>query len=103
MLTRLKLKREESKFVEARGSQSEPQQRRGIFPYYPLPSSPSKEAEEALSMPPEEEEIHEEVDPKEEERVFRKAFVDMTEMVRILYQERNEKLEGEGSKIHKEG
>ena len=43
------------------------------------------------------------MDPKEEERVFRKAFLDMTEMVRILYQERNEKLEGEGSKLHKEG
>ena len=27
----------------------------------------------------------------------------MTEMVRILYQERNDKLEGEGSKLHKEG
>ena len=27
----------------------------------------------------------------------------MTEMVRVLYQERNERLEGEGPKIHKEG
>ena len=42
-------------------------------------------------------EIHEEVDPKEEDKVFRKAFLDMTEMVRIIYQERNERLEGEGS------
>ena len=48
-------------------------------------------------------EIHEEFDPKEEERVFKKAFLDMTEMVRILYQEMNEKLQGEGSKLHKEG
>ena len=54
-------------------------------------------------MPNEEGEIHEEVDPKEEERVFGKAFLDMTEMVRILYQERNERLEGERSKLHKEG
>ena len=54
-------------------------------------------------MPPEEEEIHEEVDPKEDERVFRKAFLDMTEMVRVIYQERNERLEGEGSKLHKVG
>ena len=54
-------------------------------------------------MPQEEGEIHEEVDPNEEERVFRKAFLDMTDMVRILYQERNERLEGEGSKLHKEG
>ena len=48
-------------------------------------------------------EIHEEVDPKEEERVFRNTFLDLTEMVRVIYHERNEKLEGEGSKIHKEG
>ena len=103
MLTRLKLKRGEGKLVEARGSQSEPEQRREIFPHSPPPRSPPKEVEVALSMPPEEGEIHEEVDPKEEERVFRKAFLDMTEMVRILYQERNENLEGEGSKLHKEG
>ena len=43
------------------------------------------------------------MDPKEEERVFRKAFLDMNEMVRVLYQERNERIEGEGSKLHKEG
>lgn len=89
--------------MEERGSQSEPQQRRERFPHSPPPSSPPKEIEEAISMPPGEEEIHEEVDPKEEERVFRKAFLDMTEMVRVLYQERNEILEGEWSKIHKEG
>ena len=35
--------------------------------------------------------------------MFRKAFLDLTEMVRVLYQERNERLEGEGSKLHKEG
>ena len=92
MLARLKLKREEGKLVEARGSQREPQQRRGILPHYPPPSSPPKEAEEAISMPPGEEKIHEEVDPKEEERVFRKEFLDMTEMVRVLYQERNIRL-----------
>ena len=88
MLTRLKLKRGEGKLVEARGSQSEPQQRREILPHSPPPSSPPKEAKAALSMLSEEEEIHEEVDPKEEERVFRKEFLDMTKMVRILYQER---------------
>ena len=37
------------------------------------------------------------MDPKEEERVFRKEFLNMIEMVRVLYQERNERLEGEGS------
>ena len=103
MLTRLKLKRGEGKLVEARCSQSEPQQRREILPHFPPPSSPPKEAEEAISMHLGEEETHEEVDPKEEERVFRKAFLDITEMVRVLYQDRNERIEGEGSKLHKEG
>ena len=54
------------------------------MPQYPPPSSPPKEAEAPLSMPHEEVEIHEEVDSKEEERVFRKEFLDMTEMVKIL-------------------
>ena len=70
------------------------------MPQSPPPSSPHKEEEAPLSMSHREGEIHEEIDPKEEEWVFRKAFLDMTEMVRILYQERNERLEGEGSKIH---
>ena len=100
MLTRLKIKRGEGKLVEARGSQSEPQQRRAILPHSPPPSSPPREAKATSSMPPGEEETHEEVDPKEEERVFRKTFLDMNEMVRVLYQERNEILEGEGSKLH---
>ena len=103
MLTRLKLRRGEGKLVEARGSQSEPQQRRARLPHSPPTISPPKEAEATLSMPSEEEEIHEEVDPKEEERVYRKAFLDLTEMVKILYQERNEKLEEERYKLHKEG
>ena len=45
-------------------------------------------------MSSKEEEIHEVFDPEVEERVFRKAFLDMNEMVRVLYQERNERLEG---------
>ena len=72
MLTRLKLKRGEGKLVEPRGSQSEPQQRRARLPHSPPPKSPPKEVEEALSMPLGEGEIHEEMDPKEEERVYRK-------------------------------
>ena len=55
MLTRLKTKRGEGKLVEERGSQSEPQQRRAILPYSPPSSSPPKEVEEAISMPPGEE------------------------------------------------
>ena len=73
------------------------------MPQSPPPSSPPKEVEAALTVSHREGEIHEEVDPKEEERVFRKEFLNTTEMVRILYQERNERLEGEGSKLHKEG
>ena len=73
------------------------------MPISPPSISPPREAEEAISMSTREGEISEDIDPKEEERVFRKAFLDMTEMVRILYQERNERLEGEGSKIHMEG
>ena len=52
MLTRLNIKRGEGKLVEARGSQSEPQQRRARLPHSPPPSSPPKEVEEAISMPP---------------------------------------------------
>ena len=66
MLTRLKLKRGEGKLVEARGSQSEPQKMRARLPHSPPPSSPLKELEEAISMLSGEEEIHEEVYPKEE-------------------------------------
>ena len=69
MLTRLKLKRGERKLVEARGSKSEPQQRRARLPHSLPPISPPKEEEATSSMPPGEEEIHEEMDPKEEERV----------------------------------
>ena len=35
--------------------------------------------------------------------MYRKAFLDLTEMLRVLYQERNEKLEGESYKLHNEG
>ena len=89
--------------MEAEVYQKEPKQRREILPQSPPPISPPKEVEAPLSMPHEEGEIHEEIDPKEEERLFRKKFVDMTKMVRILYQEMNERLEGEGSKLQKEG
>ena len=73
------------------------------MPLSPPSISPQREAEEAISMNLGEGKIPEEFDPKEEERVFKKEFLDLTEMVRVLYQERNEILEGEGSKLHKEG
>ena len=74
--------------VEAGGSQKDPNKRRARFPQSPPPSSPPKVAEVPLSMPHEEGEIYDEVDHKEEERVFRKAFLDMTDMVRVLYQKK---------------
>ena len=42
------------------------------------------------------------MDPKEEERVFRKYFLDMAKMVRILYQDRNDRIAGEGSRNQRE-
>ena len=93
MLTRLKLKRGEGNFVSA---QTNPQPRRVIEP-------PPRALEASTSMSSSEGETPEEMDPKEEERVFRIAFLDMTKMVRILYQERNDRIAGEGSKNKKEG
>ena len=91
MLTRLKLKRGEGHLVSV---QSNPQPRRVREP------SP-RALEAATRMSSREGEAPEEMDPKEEERVFQKAFLDMTEMVRILYQERNDRIVGEGSKNQK--
>ena len=93
MLTRLKLKRGEGNLVSA---QTNPQPRSVKEP-------PPRALEAAASMSSREGEAPEEMDPKEEERVFRIAFLDMTEMVRILYQERNDRIVGEGSKNQKEG
>ena len=91
MLTRLKLKRGEGNLVSV---QSNPQPRRAR-------ETPPRVIEEASSMSSREGETPEDMDPKEEEWVFRKAFLDMTEMVRILYQERNDRLVGEGSRHKK--
>jgi hypothetical protein len=93
MLTRQKLQRGEGSLVSA---QSNPQPRRVRNP---LPRALAA----ASSMSSREGEIFEEMDSKEEERIFRKAFLEMTEMVRILYQERNDRIAGEGSKNQKEG
>jgi hypothetical protein len=93
MLTRLKLQRGEGSLVSA---QTNPQPRRVRNP-------PPRALEAASSMSSREGETPEEMDPKEEERIFQKALLDMTEMVRILYQERNDRIAGEGSKNQKEG
>ena len=82
MLTRLKLKRGEGQLVREKVN---PQPRRARVPLSPPSISSSLALELATNMSSREGEVHEEMDPKEEERVFRKAFLDMTEMVRILY------------------
>ena len=76
MLTKLKLKRGEGHLVSA---QSNPQPRRAREP-------PPRAIETVSSISSRKGEAPEDIDPKEEERVFRKYFLDMTEMVRILYQ-----------------
>ena len=100
MLSRLKLKKGEAQLVRA---QANPQPRRAREPFHPPYITHPRVTEEASSMSSREGESPEDIDPKEEELVFQKSFLDMTEMVRILYQERNDRLEGEGSKHHKEG
>ena len=100
MLTRLKLKRGEGQLTREREN---PQSRKAREPSPPPSISPSRVSAEASRMSAHEGEILVDMDPKEEERVFRKAFLDLTEMVRILYQERNEKLAGKGSKHPHEG
>ena len=80
-----------------------PQSRKAREPSTPPSISPSRVSAEVSRMSEHEGEIPTETDPREEETVFRKAFLDLTEMVRILYQERNEKLAVEGSKHPHEG
>ena len=75
MLTRLKLKRGEGQLV---GAKDNPQPRRARVPLSPPSISPSLALEATTNMSSREEEAHAEMDPKEEERVFHKAFLDMT-------------------------
>ena len=100
MLNRLKLQRGEGQLVR---EQFNPQLRRARVPLHPPSISSSVALESATSMSSREGEVHEEMDSKEEERVFRKSFLDMTKMVRILYQERNDEIAGEGSRNQREG
>ena len=93
------MKRGEGQLVR---EQDNPQPRRARVPLSPPSISSSLALESATNMYSREGEVHEEMDPKEEERVFRKAFLDMNEMVRILYQERNDRIVGEGSRNQRE-
>ena len=54
MLTRINLKKEEGKLVEAGGSQKEPNQRREIFSLSPPPISSPKQVEAPSIIPHEE-------------------------------------------------
>jgi hypothetical protein len=83
MLTRLKLTRGEGKLVEPSSQLS---RRRTIH-------SPQVSRRHSPSMA--HEESHETLTSDEE--TFRKSFFDMTEMVKVLYEERNARLQGESS------
>jgi hypothetical protein len=83
MLTRLSLTRGEGKLVEPSSQLS---RRRTIH-------SPQVSRRHLPSMA--HEESHE--IPTLEEEAFRKTFYDMTEMVKVLYEERNASLHGESS------
>ena len=67
MLTRLKFKRGEGQLVRA---QANPKPRRAREPFPPPSITPSRVIEEASSMSSREGEAPEDIDPKEEERVF---------------------------------
>ena len=88
MLTRLKLKRGEGKLVESPvvGSRG----RRERLQKYSTLVHPQVEVESSMSM------SHEgQPTMTEDEIEFRKEFFDMTEMVKVLYEERNLRIEGE--------
>lgn len=88
MLTRLKLKRGEGKLVESPTVWS--RGRRERLPKSSTPIHPQVEVESLVSM-------SHEVEPImiENERAFKKALFDLTEMVKVLYEERNVRIQGE--------
>jgi len=79
MLTRLKLKRGEGELVEPR---SQIVSRRTNTPQGSIAMA-HEEGPEGMS---------------EDEKTFRKEFFEMSEMVKVLYEERNSRLYGESSK-----
>ena len=92
MLTSLKLKTGEGKMVESLevGSKG----RRARLPQSPSPILPQFLVETSVSMSHE----GEPTNMIEDEKTFKKAFFDMTKMVKVLYEERNSRLQGESSK-----
>ena len=81
MLTRLKLKRGEGKLVESTAVWSRGRGER--FPKSSTQAQPQVEVESSVRM------SHEgEPTMTKEERAFKNEFFDMTEMVKVLYEER---------------
>jgi hypothetical protein len=87
ILTRLKLTRGEGQLVE---TSSEISRRR---------TTQSPKASRRYSPSMAHEESHETLTLEDE--TFRKAFYDMTKMVKVLFEERNARLQGESSNPHK--
>ena len=96
MLTRLKLKRGEGKLVVT-SAQVRSRIRRASLPQAPPQMLPQISVEASASM------SHEgRIDNMlDDENSFRKAFFDMTEMVKVLCEERTSRLQGESSKPSK--
>ena len=92
MLTRLKLKSGEGKLVE--GPEVGSRRRSARFPQSPPLVLPKIAIEASVCMSHE----GESTNMTEDETVFRKTFFDMTEMVKVLYEERNTRMQGEISK-----
>ena len=86
MLTRLKLKRGEGKLVGSPevGSRG----RMESFPQYPTPLHPQVAVETLERMSHE----GEPANMTEDEKVFKKAFFDMTKMVKVIYEQGNNRL-----------
>ena len=82
MLTRLTLKRGEGKLVVA---SPQVRSRRAHFPQYPPQISPN-----ASPVKAHEGELE---NMSEDEKAFKKEFFDMTQIAKVLYEERNTRLQ----------
>lgn len=92
MLTRLRLKRGEGKLVRT-SSQIGTRTRRAHLPQSPPMVSPKVVPEALVSI------SHEGGldNISKDENSFKKEFLDMTHMVKVLYEDRNSRLKGESS------
>ena len=92
MLTRLKLKRGEGNLVVV-SPQVRSRTRREKVPQSPQQISPQIVPEASVVRAHEGEPNN----MSEDENTFRKSFLDMTQMVKVIYEERNTRLQGERS------